>query len=116
MSGWTPAPISDAEVVGTLIHAPSPGLDDYVSLDLKLESVRADGRSLIFDDRHEIGHPRFIRIEYRHRSAGGKDDLRYHGWSIGQRFRALGAVKRDTDRATFFEVHPSRPKDIQPLP
>src|SRR5262249_48190419 len=86
ISGWEPAPVPTAIATGVLRHPPSPGTDGFVSLDLELEQVQAIGRTFILDEKHGVRHPRFIRIEYKHRDEGGNDDTRYRDWKVGDRF------------------------------
>jgi hypothetical protein len=115
VSGWEAGPISKATVVGILKHEPSPGADGFVSLDLELVSAQGEGGEVILDTHHGVPHNRFIRVEYLHRSDSGQDDSRYQSWHVGDWFQVAGPVKRDTDRITFYEIHPARPKDIRQI-
>jgi hypothetical protein len=113
ISGWEHGPVSSAEVTGILRHAPSAGADGFVSLDLELENVKLSGRTWLLDDQHEIRHRRYIRVEYLHRGRNGSDDVRYQQWSVGTRFKIEGPVERDTDRATFYELHPTKAGQVR---
>ena len=112
LSGWEPAPVSNARVIGTLRHEPSAGGDDYVSLDLEVERVEARGYAFILDENHGIAHKRYIRIEEKRRGNNGVEDTRYKGWKIGDRFAVDGPAFWDTDRYGFFEIHPVDPSHV----
>src|SRR5205823_14884502 len=100
ISGWQSRPLSYATVSGDLRHPPSPGSDGFVSLDLQIGTVQAQGR--VFDLRGwEL--PRYIRIEYLSRG-----DYRYRTWNLGTRMQVSGPVEWDTDQYGFFELHPNR--------
>lgn len=107
ISGWQPRPVSEATVTGVLQNPPSPGSDGYVSLDLKVESLRANGREFTLDGNHGIQHDRYIRIEYLHNVNGVEIDPRFLTWHVGDRFVVSGPVKWDTDRFGFYEIHPA---------
>jgi hypothetical protein len=109
ISGWEPGPIKKAKIMAVLKHEPSPGADNYVSLDLQVESI--NGKELT----NRVTHPRFIRVEYRHQKSSNEDDDRYMSWHPGQRLQVEGDIFRDTDRATFYEIHPKKKGDIRPL-
>jgi hypothetical protein len=111
ISGWESAPVEKAKIVGVLKHEPSEGADGFVSLDLQIESIEVNGTTYILDDNHGIRHIRFIRVEYLHRHFF-RDDKRYKQWNAGQRFQIAGQLKRDTDRVTFYEIHPKKAKNI----
>ena len=113
VSGWAAGPVKTANVVGILQHEPSSGADGFVSLDLKLETVKVGRSTLVLDNEHGIGHARFIRIEYRHRQRNGREDDRYNQWHVGDRISASGKVERDNDRATFYEIHPEKASEIK---
>lgn len=115
ISGWEQTPVPAARVVGVLRHSPSAGGDDYVSLDLELERVETRGHAFILDGNHGIAHKRYIRVEEKRRGENGVEDTRYKGWKIGDRFAVEGPAFRDTDRNTFFEVHPVDPSHVIPL-
>ena len=115
ISGWEVAPVKKAKIVGTLKHAPSPGLDEFVSLDLQIESIKVNGKKYILDGNQSLRHLRFIRVEYHHRKNNGEDDERFKQWQVGQRFEVEGEILRDTDRATFYEIHPKKSGDIKQL-
>jgi hypothetical protein len=122
ISGWEKGPIKDVKMIGILRHAPSPGADEYVSLDLQVESIEEiNGKKVkkeyILDDSHGIRHPRFIRVEYRHRENTKENDDRYLEWAnmVGRRFEVEGKILRDTDRATFYEIHPKKKSNIKVL-
>jgi hypothetical protein len=107
ISGWEDdLPISDALVTGTLRHPPSPGTDLYVSLDLEVESVSANGRTVRCDKSDGVLHKRYIRVEYRTPGMGPLPALQSLGWKVGDRFRVSGKVRFDTDRAGHIEIHP----------
>jgi hypothetical protein len=110
ISGFEPGPIKKAKIIGVLKHEPSPGKDEFVSLDLLIESIKVDGKELI----NRVNHPRFIRVEYRHRKNSNEDDDRYKEWHPEQRLQVEGIILRDTDRATFYEIHPEKKGNIKP--
>jgi hypothetical protein len=110
ISGFEPGPIKKAKIIGVLKHEPSPGKDEFVSLDLLIESIKVDGKELI----SRVNHPRFIRVEYRHRKNSNEDDDRYKEWHPEQRLQVEGRILRDTDRATFYEIHPEKKGNIKP--
>lgn len=113
VSGWEAGPVNTAEVIGTLIHEPSPGDDAYVSFDLQVEEVTVNGRNFQLDGNHGINHLRYIRIEHKKIQPNGSEDTRYKSWHVGKRIKVNGVVKRDTDRITYYEIHPDNAKGIK---
>jgi hypothetical protein len=115
ISGWKSGPVSQARAVGVLRNSPSPGDDGFVSLDLELEIVEANHRSYVLDDRHGVGHKRYLRVEYKNRYSSGYVDDRYKGWTIGTTLVVEAPVAWDTDRNGFFELHPDNPTQVAQL-
>jgi hypothetical protein len=106
VSGWESRPLSQATLLGTLQHNPSPGTDRFVSLDIEVEQVQASGQTFLLGGDHTA--PRYIRIEYVKGT-----DVRYADWHIGDRFRISGEVFWDTDQNGFYELHPTDPSQVQ---
>jgi hypothetical protein len=106
ISGWEDGPVATAEVEGRLINPPSPGSDGYVSLDLDVSQLSAGGQTVTFDPSGNLPH-RYLRVEYLHRDLNGHDDVAYQNWHVGDKLRAVGRVRWDTDKQGFYEVHPA---------
>lgn len=116
VSGWKSGPILDdpmlyAGVVGVLRTPPSPGTDNFVSLDLQVERLGIGGKWYCFDAQPNAPKRRFIRVEY-FRFLGGRADDRYFDWRVGDRFFIQGTVRWDTDHEGFYEIHPLRSEDV----
>jgi hypothetical protein len=115
ISGWQKGPVASARAVGVLRNSPSPGDDGFVSLDLELELIEANNRAFVLDGQNDIGHKRYLRIEYKNRDSSGHLDTRYKSWPVGTRLAVEGPVLWDTDRNGFYELHPDRPNQVSIL-
>jgi hypothetical protein len=115
ISGWKTKDVRYAHAIGVLKNAPSPGTDDFVSLDLQLERIEAMNTGFDLDEKHDIKHPRFIRVEYKNRDESGHVDTRYSGWPVGTRLVVDAPVLWDTDRNGFYELHPDQASQVSPL-
>jgi hypothetical protein len=107
ISGWNPGPVETATVTGVLKRKPSFGTDGFASLDMELESAEVGGRRFALDGSAGIRHKRYIRIEYKHRDKPVP--------KLGERVRVSGAVRWDTDKGGFYEIHPRGSNDLEVL-
>lgn len=116
ISGWEDdLPLSEAIITGKLVHPPSAGSDLYVSLDLEVESVTAQGKTVECNTPDGVRHGRYIRVEYHTPGMGPLPALQSLGWKEGNRFRVSGKIRFDTDRAGHVEIHPRIPTQIEKL-
>lgn len=99
--------LKEVKIRGVLKHPPGFGLDAGVSLDLKVDQVDIGLRRFILDGTKGIRHDRYIRVEYRF----GTDE-RWRNWHPGDVIEVKGSIKRDRDKNTFYEIHPTGQSDI----
>lgn len=111
-SGWDNlSNLGNVTVTGILRHEPSPGADAYVSFDLEVRTINVGGRTFVMGGANGIRATRYIRIEYLHGS-DMRFDASHEHWKLGDTLRVTGPAKRDRDRTTFFEIHPTGTSSI----
>lgn len=116
ISGWDKGPVPYATAVGTLVNDPNKGWDGFVSLDLQVDTMIIGKNKYILDGHHGIKHARFIRCEYKRVKLSGEVDDRFNDKNLnGKKFRISGAVMRDLDRNTYFELHPVLSSEVEVL-
>jgi hypothetical protein len=105
ISGWLATDIGTASAVGTLIRSPGVSTDGFATIDIQVDEITVGqpARTWYLDGAHGISHPRFLRAEYLHFASLPQNS---------QRVRIQGPVWVDSDRESWWELHPDGPGDL----
>lgn len=119
ISGWQKVPSLPLScATGTVLYDPGRSQDSLATIDLQMERLDVGERDhFLFDGKHGINRPRFLRVEYRFREhsfpiASGQNYVPQRG----ERVRICGEVKWDTDQEGWYEIHPRDPSDVHLSP
>jgi len=104
ISGWLGTDLGRATATGVLVRAPAISTDGFATIDLRLSQMDVLNRTFVLDGAHEVRlTPRYIRVEYLHPGALP---------NAGDAVRIGGQVRIDSDRESWWEIHPAGPQDV----
>jgi hypothetical protein len=104
ISGWLGTDLGRATVTGTLVRPPAMSTDGFATIDLSAERLDVAGRTFLLDGQHDVPlAPRYLRVEYLNPGPLPAD---------GQRVQISGQVVIDSDRESWWEIHPASPADV----